>query len=83
MGDASLLIQKHELWRKIIDILKNQQAFGNYLTLRCQCHTDKFTQVAVESDFKNVEDGGCNKLCGQTLSCGHSCPRFCHPYSMN
>jgi len=81
MGNANLLASKNELWRTVLDILKKQSCIGRYLTLQCQNHPAKYTIVTKESDFKNAQDGGCNQLCGQTLACGHTCPRFCHPYS--
>eukprot|EP01116_Phalansterium_solitarium_P021910 TRINITY_DN7033_c0_g1_i2.p1 TRINITY_DN7033_c0_g1~~TRINITY_DN7033_c0_g1_i2.p1 ORF type:complete len:1253 (+),score=300.21 TRINITY_DN7033_c0_g1_i2:224-3982(+) len=80
VGNANLLLQKNELWRKVIDNFKGQRCFGTQLNLKCQNHPEKYTLVAKQEDFKHVEDGGCNKPCGGKFDCGHPCIRLCHPY---
>ena len=38
------------------------------------------TLVRHLEDFATrVSDGGCSLRCQQRLSCGHACPRLCHP----
>lgn len=57
LGNGTILSQKNELWKKIINNFKSQNVFGTSLKLQCQNHPEKFTFVSKESDFKNVEDG--------------------------
>ncbi len=81
MGNANLLVNKSSLWKQVIEIFKNQNAFGKALKLQCQNHTAKITQVSTASHFDGCIDGGCYAKCNATLQCGHNCPRRCHPYS--
>ncbi|KAG0304140.1 hypothetical protein BGZ99_002487, partial [Dissophora globulifera] len=37
------------------------------------------TEVGLESDFNDVQDGGCSKPCGELFpGCNHPCPFKCH-----
>lgn len=80
IGNAELL-SRNDLWKKVINLFKSQNCFGTEIILECQNHPGKLTKVSTDLDFQKVQDGGCNKLCSQTLNCGHICPLFCHPFS--
>ncbi|KAK4872848.1 hypothetical protein RN001_014877 [Aquatica leii] len=59
-------------------VLKSQDSLGTSLLLRCQMHPDQEMSVALPDDFNNVPEGGCSKLCGAQLICGHYCTKICH-----
>ncbi|KAH9290110.1 hypothetical protein KI387_034227, partial [Taxus chinensis] len=39
-----------------------------------------FIKVSKAEDYRQVEDGGCSRPCESQLTCGHACPRRCHPF---
>lgn len=78
-GNAELLRSKSKIWSEVIDILQETKSLGPELTLRCQNHPDLETKITHFTDFKLVQDGGCNLPCLHQLDCGHACTRRCHP----
>lgn len=68
------------LWSRILCTLRQGAQVGDKLMLCCQNHPDTRTLVSRASDFKNVPEGGCTKICDFRLKCGHVCTRVCHPY---
>ncbi|XP_066256208.1 NFX1-type zinc finger-containing protein 1-like isoform X2 [Euwallacea similis] len=81
MGNMSLLLasnSENQIWQKINEVLKKQDAIGSKLTLRCQVHHYKYTEVSRASDFYKLSEGGCDLLCEAALGCGHTCKRLCH-----
>lgn len=75
---AEFLENYFQIWIKVKESLENQNAFGPYLTLRCQIHRYKLTQVRSAEDFMNIAEGGCDLICEADLPCGHTCKRLCH-----
>ena len=78
IGNFSMLRDKGEPWPSIIDEMDKKGLVQNGLPLYCTVH-ETVTLVCSGDDFTKVPEGGCLKLCGTRLSCGHSCPRVCHP----
>ncbi|XP_070552965.1 NFX1-type zinc finger-containing protein 1-like [Ptychodera flava] len=79
IGNLDNLTLNSELWSKVIADAKKINETGPSLPLVCQCHPDHVTYVSQSSDFNLVPLGGCGKPCQSKLSCGHECPRPCHP----
>ncbi|XP_060066353.1 NFX1-type zinc finger-containing protein 1-like [Ylistrum balloti] len=83
IGDCTLLREKNDLWRKILQKADFKGIVGTSLTLRCRNHPQNKTEVSHANDFQNVEDGGCSLKCSARLACGHYCFRKCHTYDPN
>ncbi|XP_038052474.1 NFX1-type zinc finger-containing protein 1-like [Patiria miniata] len=80
IGNFTILKKAH-IWKDIITTLEAQKKIDRWLSLVCQNHPSKVTRVATSKDFEEKAScGGCDRLCGQTLTCGHVCRLFCHPY---
>ncbi|XP_054836957.1 NFX1-type zinc finger-containing protein 1 [Eublepharis macularius] len=79
IGNMAMLGQV-PLWSKIIHTLREKGHIGHSLLLCCQNHPETRTAVASAVDFSKVPEGGCSRPCDYRLSCGHVCPRACHPY---
>ncbi len=69
-----------KLWFKINELAKKKEIISNQLTLMCQKHKNK-TIISNLNDFSKIPEGGCQKVCGERLECGHQCELLCHPYS--
>ncbi|XP_050506349.1 NFX1-type zinc finger-containing protein 1-like isoform X2 [Diabrotica virgifera virgifera] len=78
MGNMIQLRENSEIWPQVEDTLKNQDAIGPYLTLRCQVHRDQITKVKSGKDFLKIPEGGCTLKCEAQLKCGHYCTSICH-----
>ena len=51
------------------------------LLLCCAQHPDDPPVIAkTAKDFQTRPEGGCSKMCGTRLQCGHPCPKLCHNY---
>ncbi|XP_065913577.1 NFX1-type zinc finger-containing protein 1-like [Dysidea avara] len=82
---GNFLLMKEEGGKEWVDIIEDmgkKGLLGEALPLYCSIH-DKTTEVSSGGDFHKVPEGGCTETCGVRLSCGHSCPRACHPASMD
>jgi len=83
IGNFSLMKEEGgKEWVDIIEDMEKKGLVGDALPLYCAIH-DKTTLVSSGGDFHKVPEGGCTAICGVRLSCGHSCPRACHPASMD
>ncbi|KAE8749845.1 hypothetical protein FOCC_FOCC003313 [Frankliniella occidentalis] len=79
VGNMSTLTSRGDsVWRGVREELQTQGAVGSELLLRCDVHAT-ITPVSSARDFEKCPQGGCLKLCGVALSCGHLCPQLCHP----
>ncbi|RIB10796.1 P-loop containing nucleoside triphosphate hydrolase protein [Gigaspora rosea] len=77
-GDCKML-EKSNVWKPVIDKIKEVGAFGACLELKCINH-GTLTKIWRPEDFKElVQYGGCKKPCQKALLCGHHCSRTCHP----
>ena len=79
IGNFSLLAEKSELWKRIAQDMRDQNAIGEALELVCTKHPDRKIHARVADDFKSAPEGGCTLPCKFRLPCGHSCTRVCHP----
>lgn len=75
-------VNKHKhLWLRILEVLSNRGDIDDKLTLKCLQHDDA-TIVRRAEDFEATPEGGCMKICGLRMSCGHACESYCHPLKM-
>ncbi|XP_028854674.1 NFX1-type zinc finger-containing protein 1 [Denticeps clupeoides] len=79
IGNMNML-SRVKLWSNIFHTLREEGQVGPALTLSCQNHPDRQTQVMCGKDFEEVPEGGCKLPCEFRLDCGHACTRVCHPY---
>jgi hypothetical protein len=72
LGNARLLCDKSDLWNEIVSNMEDgtNDVIGTTLGLHCDIH-NVTTQVQWPVDFSEVKEGGCSKLCGTVLDCGH------------
>ena len=81
VGSSQTFLKKHNesLLGKVIQSLKDDNLFGDNLSLICNLHK-KETKISHINELKLYSvDGGCDKFCNSRLPCGHKCPRKCHP----
>ncbi|KAI9302511.1 RNA helicase [Cunninghamella echinulata] len=80
-GNARLLCEKSELWNEIIANMEDgeKEMIGTKLNLKCAQH-GTITKVQWPVDFTETQEGGCKRICGRVLDCGHQCPLQCHTY---
>lgn len=69
-----------EVWRKLFDLLKQNDHVYEGLPVKCEKHPDRTALLCKPDDFEAVcPDGGCKEPCGALLKCGiHKCPSSCH-----
>ncbi|GBN41411.1 NFX1-type zinc finger-containing protein 1 [Araneus ventricosus] len=80
IGNFHLLAEKSDLWKNIVETLRQNNAIGPSLQLMCQNHPGVSNVVQNDQDFDSVPEGGCSRKCEYRLSCGHVCSLMCHPY---
>ncbi|KAF9916765.1 NFX1-type zinc finger-containing protein 1 [Lobosporangium transversale] len=83
IGNGRMLMEQSKLWQTIVNGLiqgdPSQWKMGNRMKLRCVRHPEVISEVGLESDFDQVQHGGCSKPCQGTFpECGHPCPFQCH-----
>jgi helicase required for RNAi-mediated heterochromatin assembly 1 len=93
-GNAELLACESKLWAKVINImladssvvdvdrLPGSEPHGRVVfrvPLRCTKHNERM-YIETQEDWDRIS-GGCEKLCGENLGCGHPCHLTCHPFS--
>ncbi|EDO30690.1 predicted protein, partial [Nematostella vectensis] len=79
IGNMGLMEEKEELWKKILDDLRQKKKVGQNLVLACQNHPKTLIHASKDSDFKAAPEGGCMVPCATRLECGHVCEKVCHP----
>ena len=80
IGNLSMLQEKQEgVWPRIIRYLQKERCVGYGLPLYCPNHPTDKLEARIPDDFKKRPEGGCSKICGARLPCGHVCERICHP----
>ena len=72
LGNANLLCERSDLWNEIVGNLEEhlKNSIGTRLRLRCSRHNAP-TDVQWPVDFAPIPEGGCTRMCGETLECGH------------
>ncbi len=84
IGNALLLKDRYETkWPEILRYLESEGCIGRNLLLYCQNHPGDIKAIVSPEDFKTRPEGGCQKVCGERLPCGHACPRICHIRNRN
>lgn len=81
IGNSETLTQSRggSLWQKILNHLKCCGSFLEGLPVQCQTHPEERQCLKTPEDFaKHCSDGGCTKICGNDLECGHKCTARCH-----
>ena len=83
IGNLSMLRNKHNtVWPQILANLSQRDYVGKELSLCCQVHPENVVLASTAKDFLRCPEGGCEQKCDFRFSCGHSCPRLCHPVDM-
>lgn len=79
-GNALMLSQASPLWWEVVQAMgRNPTRVGFTLTLTCQNHGEE-VYITEPHQFSTLS-GGCERICGFKLSCGHLCPLNCHAFS--
>ncbi|XP_053409253.1 NFX1-type zinc finger-containing protein 1-like [Mercenaria mercenaria] len=79
IGNGTSLSSATDLWKPILNNMRQKGLLGKALPLCCQNHTEDAGIMAQYSeDFQGAPEGGCRKLCDIRLDCGHACGKFCH-----
>ncbi|EKX50132.1 hypothetical protein GUITHDRAFT_57273, partial [Guillardia theta CCMP2712] len=80
IGDKDTLTHRDAMWSKVVSILSESSCVGDAIPITCQRHPKDIRCCRDVKDFKSFAlDGGCILPCPTRLSCGHACPRLCHP----
>ncbi|XP_053401641.1 NFX1-type zinc finger-containing protein 1-like [Mercenaria mercenaria] len=79
IGNFKLLEECSDMWACMIHKMRQKGLVKEGLELRCQNHRDTVIFAKSAADFRYVPEGGCNLSCNAELSCGHFCPKSCHP----
>ncbi|XP_065914969.1 NFX1-type zinc finger-containing protein 1-like [Dysidea avara] len=78
IGNFSLIKEAGgKVWKAIICDMEEKELVGAGLPLYCSTHNITTIITSID-DFVKVPEGGCNKICGIELPCGHFCPQVCH-----
>lgn len=79
-GNAQMLSQASPLWWEVVQAMgRDPTRVGFTLTLTCQNHGEE-VYITEPHQFSTLS-GGCERICGFTLSCGHLCTLNCHAFS--
>ena len=77
-GNFSVFSNNSQLWKKILNDLREKHKVGSALQLCCINHPLSITDIRVPKDFENAPQGGCWQQCNKYLDCGHRCMLKCH-----
>lgn len=69
------------MWKVICDVTKTRNRFTDHLPLQCPKHALVVVEARSAPDFLKCPNGGCTRMCGDYLKCGHQCMLLCHPLS--
>ncbi|KAI8936487.1 hypothetical protein NX059_006892 [Plenodomus lindquistii] len=73
-----------DMWQKVINMLRANDALGNSLALCCPRHPTTAIDVQQPDDFLKLSpEGGCREACIDRLECGHRCEARCHSEAMH
>ncbi|KAF9980630.1 NFX1-type zinc finger-containing protein 1, partial [Modicella reniformis] len=67
LGNGKLLMEESKLWGKIIgSMFRDPSGFriGNRIKLQCTTHPEMISEIGLESEFDQVQSGGCSMPCG-------------------
>ena len=79
IGNFKLLMEKSDVWKKIVEDMDSKKRVGSGLPIHCTNHPENKYIAKTPSNFaENSPRGGCKLDCGKRLNCGHSCQNKCH-----
>ena len=79
IGNLTMLHDKTETkWPAILNDLEKRKFLGTGIPLCCQNHPNDVIIARTPEDFTKRPEGGCGRVCGFRLSCGHACQSPCH-----
>jgi hypothetical protein len=69
------------VWSPLFDLMRQRGQIQKGLPSVCQLHPqdDEVVLRSVEDFRKFRPNGGCDRPCMFRMSCGHACPKTCHP----
>lgn len=83
IGDSTCY-QSIPMWEHVLQTLRRDGNVGEALALQCPRHMETVMHVSIPDDFlRQSPEGGCDRRCGERLSCGHSCPNKCHARALH
>jgi hypothetical protein len=74
--------QGGKVWDPILCYLESNSFVHSGLPTYCALHPDDESLVLSNpEDFRLLRpNGGCSRICGQRMDCGHQCRLSCHPF---
>ncbi|KHJ75807.1 hypothetical protein OESDEN_24576 [Oesophagostomum dentatum] len=79
VANFGYLSECSSFWNKICNTMFENNLISSVLKIKCQSHGN-VQEIIDPNDFdEKSPEGGCQEICGAALSCGHTCPRRCHP----
>lgn len=85
-GNAGNLLsatgQSFDVWGTVTDVLRQlgrPERLDIVVGLPIVCQNHKTETIIMDADQWGEVNGGCTRLCGGSLTCGHLCPYKCHP----
>jgi hypothetical protein len=71
-----------QVWDPIIQSFESNGSLMEGIPTHCQLHPeDKPIVMSKTEDFlRHRANGGCSRLCGRRMNCGHHCRLTCHPF---
>ena len=80
VGNSTCFDGTSAFWTETIANLRSADRVSATVQVQCQRHPSTLTDVSTALDFRSrCMDGGCSLPCEARLSCGHCCPKQCHP----
>ncbi|EKX36930.1 hypothetical protein GUITHDRAFT_116953 [Guillardia theta CCMP2712] len=80
VGNTETITFHDRMWTKVLGLLSQRACVGDAFPIVCQKHPNDIRYCKHPQDFLRLsQDGGCMLPCEARLSCGHVCPRACHP----
>lgn len=77
----SFLMKQVPMWRTIITHLRKRSKIGRAFHTNCSRHGSHHLRIRCPEDFRMIPT--CQILCGELLTCGHTCMRLCHPSKLH
>ncbi|CAG8568978.1 8018_t:CDS:10 [Rhizophagus irregularis] len=79
-GNAGLLSDRSDMWKSVINLMRERNQIGKSFPIRCESHPDSINYIKSPRQFQELSpDGGCSLPCLCRMPCGHNCAYKCHP----
>ncbi|CAB4491510.1 P-loop containing nucleoside triphosphate hydrolase protein [Rhizophagus irregularis] len=80
LGNAGLLSDRSDMWKSVINLMRERNQIGKSFPIRCESHPDSINYIKSPRQFQELSpDGGCSLPCLCRMPCGHNCAYKCHP----